>query len=176
MKKIRCHRAAGNVPHRGNRSLDGVHVLSDRRRRSGIDGFIELRDDGTGEVGNPLQQVQDKATERERLQMETEKTFEFACADADIEYWTKGKAPVLLIVVALKTRKAYWKSLKEWFADPRSVVFEEANLPTLRGLPMGRSEYNRNGAWWQGGRMKPPQRPHMPRGEDYTCVRIIFSE
>ncbi|WP_430641401.1 hypothetical protein [Bradyrhizobium centrolobii] len=56
--------------------------------------------------------------------------------------------------MALKTRKAYWKSLKEWFADPerrksRKVVFEKANLPTLRGVPMGRSEYNRICAWWQ---------------------------
>ncbi|GGI31291.1 MULTISPECIES: DUF4365 domain-containing protein [Bradyrhizobium] len=69
-------------------------------------------------VRNLLLRVQGKATERERLQVETEETFEFACADADIEYWTKGTAPVLLIVVALKTRKAYCKSLKEWFADP----------------------------------------------------------
>jgi Domain of unknown function (DUF4365) len=98
---------------------------------AGIDGFIELRDTETGEVGNLLLQVQGKATERERLQGETEETFEFPCADADIEYWTRGTAPVLLIVVALKARKAYWKSLKEWFLDSerrkcRKVVFEKA--------------------------------------------------
>jgi hypothetical protein len=98
---------------------------------AGIDGSIELRDTETGEVGNLLLQIQGKATERERLQGETEETFEFPCADADIEYWTKGTLPVLLIVVALKTQKAYWKSLKEWFSDPerrksRKVVFDKA--------------------------------------------------
>jgi len=97
---------------------------------AGIDGYIELRDTETGEVGNLLLQVQGKATERERLQGETEDTFEFTCSDADIAYWTQGTAPVLLIVVALKQGKAYWKSLKEWFSDPehlksRKVVFEK---------------------------------------------------
>src|SRR5258708_8909844 len=85
---------------------------------AGIDGFIELRDAETGEVGNLLLQVQGKATERERLQGETEATFEFPCAYADIAYWTTGTTPVLLIVVALKSREAYWKSLQERFSDP----------------------------------------------------------
>ena len=97
---------------------------------AGIDGYIELRDAETGEVGNLLLQVQGKATERERLQGDTEETFEFTCSDADIAYWTQGTAPVLLIVVSLKDGKAYWKSLKEWFADSerlksRKVVFEK---------------------------------------------------
>jgi hypothetical protein len=97
---------------------------------AGIDGFIELRDTDTGEVGNLLLQVQGKATERERLQGDTGDTFEFPCSDADIAYWTQGTAPVLLIVASLKEGKAYWKSLKEWFADPermksRKVVFDK---------------------------------------------------
>ncbi|EJN11953.1 hypothetical protein PMI42_04735 [Bradyrhizobium sp. YR681] len=98
---------------------------------AGIDGFIELRDSETGEVGNLLLQVQGKATERQRLQGDTGDTFEFPCSDADIAYWTQGTAPVLLIVVALNESKAYWKSLKEWVADPerlksRKVVFDKA--------------------------------------------------
>ena len=32
----------------------------------GIDGYIELRDQNTGEVGNLILQVQGKATERDR--------------------------------------------------------------------------------------------------------------
>ena len=35
---------------------------------AGIDGYIELRDEATGVVGNLVLQVQGKATERERLQ------------------------------------------------------------------------------------------------------------
>lgn len=85
---------------------------------AGIDGFIELRDVQTGEVGNLLIQVQGKATEKDRLPGETEETFDWPCSEADIAYWTQGTAPVLLVVVHLKSGKAYWRSLKEWFADP----------------------------------------------------------
>ena len=43
---------------------------------AGIDGFIELRDQQTGQVGNLILQVQGKATERERLPAETRDSFE----------------------------------------------------------------------------------------------------
>lgn len=97
---------------------------------AGIDGYIELRDTDTGEVSNLLLQVQGKASERERLQGDTETSFEFPCSEADITYWTQGTAPVLLVFVWLKEGKAYWKSLKDWFADPerikaRKVVFDK---------------------------------------------------
>ena len=61
---------------------------------AGIDGFIELRDVATGVVGNLLLQVQGKATERKRLQGETDVSFEFPCSDDDIAYWMQGTAPV----------------------------------------------------------------------------------
>jgi len=97
---------------------------------AGIDGFIELRDVATGNVGNLLLQVQGKATERNRLQGETDTTFEFPCSDDDIDYWMHGTAPVLLIIVKLDEAKAYWKSIKEWFGDAenlksRKVVFDK---------------------------------------------------
>jgi hypothetical protein len=57
-----------------------------------IDGFIELRDEETGAVGNLLLQIQGKLTERQRLQAETEGTFEFPCSEADISYWMQGTA------------------------------------------------------------------------------------
>ena len=98
---------------------------------AGIDGFIELRDVETGEVGNLLLQLQGKATEKERLPGETDTSFEFPVSEADIAYWTQGTAPVLLVVVHLKTGKAYWKSIKDWFADSerlgaRKIVFNKA--------------------------------------------------
>lgn len=97
---------------------------------AGIDGYIELRDETTGVVGNLLLQVQGKATERQRLQAETDDSFEFACSEDDIAYWMHGTAPVLLIVVLPERGVAYWKSIKEWFRDPdrlkaRKVVFEK---------------------------------------------------
>lgn len=97
---------------------------------AGIDGFIELRDVETGEVGNLLLQLQGKATERDRLAGETDTSFEFPVSEAEIAYWTQGTAPVLFVVVHLKSGKAYWKSVKDWFADPerlkvRKIVFDK---------------------------------------------------
>lgn len=97
---------------------------------AGIDGFIEMRDEATGVVGNLLLQVQGKATERQRLQAETDETFEFTCSEADIAYWLHGTAPVLFIVVVPEKGLAYWKSIKSWFSDPdrlkaRKIVFDK---------------------------------------------------
>ena len=97
---------------------------------AGIDGFIELRDEATGAVGNLLLQVQGKSTERQRLQAETDDSFEFPCSEADIGYWMQGTAPVLFIVVLPQKGVAYWKSIKDWFSDPdrlkaRKIVFDK---------------------------------------------------
>lgn len=97
---------------------------------AGIDGFLELRDEETGAVGNLLLQVQGKATERQRLQAETDDSFEFPCSEADIAYWVHGTAPVLFIVVLPEKGVAYWKSIKAWFSDPdrlkaRKIVFDK---------------------------------------------------
>lgn len=99
---------------------------------AGIDGYIELRDEKTGDVGNLILQVQSKATERIRLPAETERSFEWPCREADIAYWLRGTAPVLLIVVQTKTNQAYWKSIKDYFRDAnavqkRRVVFDKQN-------------------------------------------------
>lgn len=77
------------IGQRGMAHIDGV-VLSmgfmfyaTGGVEAGIDGFIELRDEATGAVGNLLLQVQGKSTERQRLQAETEDSFEFPCSEAD---------------------------------------------------------------------------------------------
>lgn len=97
---------------------------------AGIDGIIELRDQKTGKVGNLILQVQSKATERDRLPAETTGTFQWRCTEADIAYWLQGTAPVLLIVVQTKTNRAYWKSIKDYFSEPklirnRHIVFDK---------------------------------------------------
>ena len=108
---------------------------------AGIDGFIELRDAETGAVGNLLLQVQGKATERKRLQAETDESFEFPCDEEDIAYWMQGTAPVLFIVVLPERGVAYWKSIKAWFSDAdrlkaRKIVFDKtADLFTKEAKP-----------------------------------------
>ncbi|MEO3428362.1 DUF4365 domain-containing protein [Pelagibius sp. CAU 1746] len=88
---------------------------------AGIDGFIELRNDETGEVTNLLLQVQGKATAKEQLPAETMESFEWPCKEEDIAYWRQGTAPVLLIIVQTKFNRAYWKSIKDYFDDPKAI-------------------------------------------------------
>lgn len=84
---------------------------------AGIDGIVEIRDPGTGEVTNCIVQVQSKATSRS-FQGETEAGFDFLCDERDLNYWMSGNAPVILVVSRPATREAYWIDVKTYFRDP----------------------------------------------------------
>lgn len=108
----------------------GLPFYSTGGVEAGIDGFIEIRDIVTGEVTNSMIQVQSKATQQTRLQAETETSFEYRCEQRDIDYWLQGNAPVILIVVKVTTREAYWISLKDYFKEPekrrsRKLIFNK---------------------------------------------------
>ena len=83
---------------------------------AGIDGYIEIRDESTGEVTNSIIQVQSKATER-GFQAETDTGFEYVCREKDLNYWLGGNAPVILICSKPDTGEAYWVLLKDYFQD-----------------------------------------------------------
>lgn len=88
----------------GNASLD-----------TGIDGDIEIVDPVTREAKNVLIRAQVKS--RGCFEKESDSTFEFSCAKADIDYWLGGNAPVILVFVRFDKRMAWWKCLRSWFAD-----------------------------------------------------------
>lgn len=97
---------------------------------AGIDGFVEFRDPGTGEVLNQILAVQSKATAG-RFSSETDASVAFICEKDDIDYWMQGNLPVILVVSRPDTDEAYWVSVKEYFQDPkirqtRKVVFDRA--------------------------------------------------
>jgi hypothetical protein len=97
---------------------------------AGIDGFIELRDQNTGEVSNQILQIQSKATEKQ-LPAETDKSIEFPVRDKDVVYWRNGTAPVILFIVSLKNNRVYFKSIRDYFADTgntatRKIVFDKS--------------------------------------------------
>lgn len=96
---------------------------------AGIDGYIEIRDDVTGDVFNAIIQVQSKATE-ETFTAETADSFEYLCEKRDLDYWMQGNAPVILIVSRPRTDEAYWVPIKDYFRDPsvrqaRKVRFDK---------------------------------------------------
>jgi hypothetical protein len=83
---------------------------------AGIDGIIETRDAGTGEVHNAILQVQSKAVSQ--FTSETAEGFDYRCRSEDLEYWLHGNASVILIVSRPETDEAYWVSVKNYFSDP----------------------------------------------------------
>ncbi|MBD2741589.1 DUF4365 domain-containing protein [Coleofasciculus sp. FACHB-1120] len=97
---------------------------------AGIDGVIEIRDSETGEVTNCIIQVQSKARQKTQLQAETETSFEYRCDERDIDYWLQGNAPVILIIIKISTKEAFWVSTKDYFRDlkrrqSKKVLFDK---------------------------------------------------
>jgi len=84
---------------------------------SGIDGEIELRDPGSGEVRNFRIGVQSKATEGV-WRSETDDSFLWRANPAHVEYWMSSNQPVLLVCCRPRTNEAYWRNVQEWARDP----------------------------------------------------------
>lgn len=97
--------------------LDMGFVWNPTGLEAGIDGYIEIRDEATGEVANCILQVQSKAT-ASPFAAETADGFHFVCDDRDLDYWLGGNAPVVLIVSRPDKNEAYWVSIKDYFSDP----------------------------------------------------------
>jgi len=94
-------------------------VWNQTRVDQGIDGSIEIIETATRTATNRIVQVQVKATTKE-FQSETSNALSFSCDPADIDYWMKGNAPVILIVCRPLTREAYWKDINAYFLDPQN--------------------------------------------------------
>jgi hypothetical protein len=95
---------------------------------AGIDGYIEIRDPGTGRATNIILQVQSKALSH--FANETPSSLDYICSPKDLEYWLSGNAPVVLVVSRPSTEEAYWVSIKEYFNTAarrrdRRVVFDK---------------------------------------------------
>ena len=96
---------------------------------AGTDGFIEIRDPGTGVVTSCFLPVQSRATSKD-FQAETPDRFEYLCDPKDLDYWLAGNAPVILVRSRPVTNEAYWMSVKDYFRDAearkqRRVVFDK---------------------------------------------------
>jgi hypothetical protein len=110
-------------------ALDMGFVWNSTGLEAGIDGYIEIRDETTGDVTNCILQVQSKATAAP-FAGETDSGFHFVCEERDLDYWIGGNAPVILIVSRPDTNEAYWVSVKDYFRDPdrrkqRKVHFDK---------------------------------------------------
>lgn len=97
---------------------------------AGIDGWVELRDNTTGEVANCWLAVQSRA--RSTLP-EDEKFVKYTPTQKDLEYWLKGTQPVILVVSKPEEDLAWWVSVKEYFrgredfSSNRMIRFDKKN-------------------------------------------------
>lgn len=76
---------------------------------AGIDGLIEIRDPASGVVSGQIVAVQVKTTDDGGYTAETGTSFEYLMDQRDVEYWRGSNVPVILVVVRLNSREAYWK-------------------------------------------------------------------
>lgn len=83
---------------------------------SGIDGQIELRDSGTGQVRNVRIGVQSKATTG-RWDRESDAGFTYRPRPQDVAYWLSSNQPVIL--VCSRAGEAYRRSVQQWAHAPK---------------------------------------------------------
>jgi hypothetical protein len=97
----------------------------------GTDGFVELRDPGSGQMLSTVFRLQSKATRNGRAwQRETETHFEYPCKERDIADWVASNVPVVLVCSDVARQIAFWKDVTTYFMSPerrsqRRVVFDK---------------------------------------------------
>lgn len=103
------------------------------KNEAGIDGTIELRDPASGEVSAQVLLVQIKSTQR-RWDHEDAVSFTYRVDENDLSYWLESNAPVVLVLVRLKPREAWWVSVREAFADPRDRTARRVRIDKRRDV------------------------------------------
>lgn len=141
----------------------------------GIDGEIELRDPGTGEVRNVRIGVQSRATTK-RWPGETDERFFYRPSERHVRYWLSGSQPVLLVCSRPETQEIYWRSVQEWARDPAARAtgriafdkhrdrFDASTRDALFDLQASAAD-----------RAEPPSPAHEPEGVLLNLMPIAWS-
>ena len=83
------------------------------RLEAGIDGLLEIRDPLSGTATGRLVAVQVKTKAEGAYIAETEAGFEYLMDETDVTYWRDSNLPVVVVLVHLARRIAYWKSVSQ---------------------------------------------------------------
>jgi hypothetical protein len=78
---------------------------------AGIDGLLELRDPKTGAVSGRLVAVQVKTTDDGTYTADDGQQFEHLMDEKDVEYWRGCNVPVIVVLLHLGRREAFWKGV-----------------------------------------------------------------
>ena len=109
----------GGIALISTRCLEMGFIFHPRRVDHGIDGHIDLVDQGTGALLNQVLLVQSKAQDR-RFAFEDEHSFRYLCDQRDLDLWLSGNAPVILVLSHPKQGEAWWADVKADFPDAES--------------------------------------------------------
>lgn len=77
---------------------------------AGVDGFLEIRDPGTGKPTGQFVAVQVKTKASGGYTAETDAGFEYLMDEADVGYWSGCNVPVIVVLVHLERNVAFWKA------------------------------------------------------------------
>ena len=80
---------------------------------AGIDGFLEIRDPKSGTPMGQMVAVQVKTRAQGAFTADTESSFEYLMDETDLAYWQGSNLPVIVVLVHLGRRSAYWKSIDQ---------------------------------------------------------------
>ena len=127
------------------------------RLEAGIDGMLEIRDPQSGKATAQIVAVQVKTKVRGAYTAETESSFEYLMDESDLAYWRGSNLPVILVLVHLERRIAFWKSVEEGTGsgarrlkiDKSTDVFDDTACEALAALCVSK------GGW---GVLFPPLR------------------
>lgn len=116
------------------------------RLEAGIDGLLEIRDRQSGKATAQLVAVQVKTKARSAYTAETESGFEYLMDETDLAYWRGSNLPVILVLVHLERRIAYWKSVEEGAGsggrrlriDKNADVFDDTACEAIAALCVSR--------------------------------------
>jgi hypothetical protein len=131
---------------------------------AGYDGLLELRDPGTGAPSGRLIAVQVKTTDGGEYTADDGEMFQYLMDAEDVAYWREGNLPVILVLVHLGRREAFWKSVDDGRGPGQrrlhitrsSDRFDETARDALAALCVAKSRF---GVWfptYKGG-----ERGHM---------------
>jgi len=131
---------------------------------AGIDGLLELRDPKTGAVGGRLVAVQVKTTDNGSYTADTGNHFEYLMDPEDVPYWRGCSLPVIVVLLHLGRREAFWKSVdagegagsRRLGIDRAKDKFDETARDAIADLCVAKSGF---GVWFPT--LKGGERGHM---------------
>lgn len=142
---------------------------------AGMDGLLEIRDPITGAASGRLVAVQVKTRHSGSYTGETDSGFEYLMDEADVDYWRGCNLPVIVVLVHLERRLAYWKSAssgqgpsaRRLRIDKIKDVFDVRARDAIADLSVAKSGF---GVWFPP--LKTGERGHLNMLEVILPERI----